>query len=228
MSESLGELYAAMAKAQGAIVAAIKDKSNPHFKSSYADLAGVWEACRKPLSDNGLSVMQFPLVSGDGWLHMETIVAHSSGQSVSRVFAIPLERANAHGYGSAITYARRFCLAAAVGVAPDDDDDGNAASQKKTGEPTRNVTPTASSLDRVRPDRLDHVTQVADEVRAFANAGAFEDAYLTIENCDLDADEMVHFWTLFDSKIRSAIKKVRQEIAQRAAIAKTQGQGNGI
>lgn len=221
-----------MAKAQGAIVAAIKDKSNPHYKSSYADLAGVWEACRKPLSDNGLSVMQFPLVSGDGWLHMETVVAHSSGQSISRVFAIPLEKANAHGYGSAITYARRFCLAAAVGVAPDDDDDGNAASLKqKSTEAPKGVTPTANSLERVRPERLDYMTQVADETHAFLNAGSVEDAVLVVENSTLDADEKVHFWTLFDSSERSKMKKTRQEMAQRAAIEKAksyQEASNGV
>ena len=59
-SESIKELATALAKAQGALKPAVKDSLNPHFKSKYADLASVWEACREPLSSNGIAIVQFP------------------------------------------------------------------------------------------------------------------------------------------------------------------------
>jgi len=63
-SDQISELTTALAAAQGLIEGALKDSSNPFFKSSYADLASVWDAIRKPLSDNGLSVMQFHRLMG--------------------------------------------------------------------------------------------------------------------------------------------------------------------
>jgi hypothetical protein len=107
-----------------------KDSTNPHFKTAYADLASVWDACRAPLANAGLSVVQ--LVSSDA-THaiIETILAHSSGEWVSSLLAVPLTKADAQGLGSAITYGRRYALAAIVGVCPADDD-GEAAVARPT------------------------------------------------------------------------------------------------
>jgi hypothetical protein len=107
-----------------------KDSTNPHFKTAYADLASVWDACRAPLANAGLSVVQ--LVSSDA-THaiIETILAHSSGEWVSSTLAVPLTKADAQGLGSAITYGRRYALAAIVGVCPADDD-GEAAVARPT------------------------------------------------------------------------------------------------
>lgn len=123
------KLAAALAKAQGAMSTAKKDSTNPHFKSRYADLASVWEACRKPLTDNGLSVAQL-LGYQDGTLGIRTILMHESGESLDG-FAPLLEKKDAtpQQLGSAITYMRRYSLMAMVGIAPDDDDDGNAAEE---------------------------------------------------------------------------------------------------
>jgi hypothetical protein len=98
-----------------------KDSTNPHFKTAYADLASIWDACRAPLANAGLSIVQ--LVSSDP-THaiVETILAHSSGEWVSSTLAVPLTKADAQGLGSAITYGRRYALAAIVGVCPADDD----------------------------------------------------------------------------------------------------------
>lgn len=125
-SDSIAALAASLAKAQGAIKGAVKDSDNPHFKSKYADLASVWEACREALSSNGIAVVQSPGTITDGRMFMTTLLCHQSGEWISDVATIPLGKADAHGYGSATTYARRFALAAFVGVAPEDDD-GNAA-----------------------------------------------------------------------------------------------------
>ena len=86
-SEHLTELFAALAKAQGQIEGAVKDKTNPAFRSKYADLGACWDACRKPLSDNGLAVVQMPHIGPDGWT-LETMLTHSSGQWLSDEFTL--------------------------------------------------------------------------------------------------------------------------------------------
>jgi hypothetical protein len=124
------ELATAMAKAQGQIKTALKDSKNPHFKSSYADLTSVWDACREALSKNGFSVIQRTDFEAGGEVWLETMLLHSSGEHVSSRYPLRPAKADPQGYGSAITYARRYCLAAIVGVVADEDDDGNAASQR--------------------------------------------------------------------------------------------------
>lgn len=130
MSNNINELAAALAKAQGTIRAAAKDKENPHFRSRYADLASVWEACRAPLSSNGLAVFQTTTVADDGGTILVTTLAHSSGQYMTSAMPVRPVKGDPQGLGSALTYIRRYALSAMVGVAPDDDDDGNAASDK--------------------------------------------------------------------------------------------------
>lgn len=128
-SEQINELGAALAKAQGLIEGAKKDSANPFFKSKYADLASVWEACRKHLSDNGLSVTQCPEESENG-IAVETMLLHSSGQWIKSRYTMPVSKLDAQAVGSAITYARRYALASIVGIAPEDED-GNAAAKAK-------------------------------------------------------------------------------------------------
>ncbi len=129
-SETIADLAAAMAVAQTSIEGALKDSNNPHFKSKYADLSAVWSAWQKVGPANGLSVMQFPGECESGRMEMTTLLAHKSGQWIKAALSIPLSKVDAQGYGSATTYARRYALAAAVGIAPEDDD-GNAASNPK-------------------------------------------------------------------------------------------------
>ena len=128
-SEQINELAAAMAKAQARIEGAAKDKTNPAFRSKYADLGAVWDAVRAPLSDNGLAVVQFPRKTETG-IEVETVLMHSSGQWMSDTLAFPISKPDAHGHGGGITYARRFSLQSICGVAPVDDD-GNAAAGKE-------------------------------------------------------------------------------------------------
>lgn len=131
MSETMKELYTALAKAQGQIEGASKERENLHFKSKYADLASVWDAIRAPLSANGLCVIQLPELLADGKMILRTILAHSSGSQIETVYPLNPVAQTPQGYGSAITYARRYTLMAITGVAPEDDD-GNAASGHKT------------------------------------------------------------------------------------------------
>jgi hypothetical protein len=124
-SEQINELAAALAKAQGAIKGATKDTANPFFKSKYADLASVWDACRAELTANGLSIIQ--TTDDSQGVTVVTTLAHSSGQWIRGRLTMRPVKDDPQGIGSAITYARRYALAAMVGVAPEDDD-GNAAS----------------------------------------------------------------------------------------------------
>jgi hypothetical protein len=127
-SPTTAALDDALVKAQSQIKNASKDSVNPHFKSKYADLASIWEACKEALAKNNIAVTQWPVASEDQKLHLITRISHK-GEFMQGRIAIPMDKQNAHGVGSAITYAKRYALAAALGVA-DEDDDGNAASKK--------------------------------------------------------------------------------------------------
>lgn len=133
-SESIKELATALAKAQGEFSGAAKDSINPHFRSRYADLESVVSAIKPVLTKHGLSFIQ---VSHDtqSSAAIETLIMHSSGEWISAgVVSVPVSKNDAQGYGSAMTYARRYSLSAAFGIAPEDDD-GNAASKAPRQEP---------------------------------------------------------------------------------------------
>lgn len=122
----LGELFGALSKAQGSIRNATKDAQNPHFKSRYADLASIADACRDALSANGIAVLQIPFNDGQD-VGVVTRLGHASGQWIEGRLKVAPAKWDAQGLGSVITYCRRYCLAAMAGVAPGDDDDGEAA-----------------------------------------------------------------------------------------------------
>jgi hypothetical protein len=127
-SDQIGDIVAALALAQLGIKGAQKDSTNPHFKSSYADMASVWDACHEALNSNGIAVLQIPIKS-NGKQILVTLLAHKSGQWFRGECDINPVKNDPQGIGSAITYLRRYCLSSMAGVAPrEDDDDGEAAS----------------------------------------------------------------------------------------------------
>lgn len=128
-SDSIAALAAALAEAQGEMENASKNSTNPHFKSKYADLAEVLNTVRPVLSKHGLSVTQFPSY-GEGLVHVETIIAHKSGEWMSEKCSAPAQKQDPQGVGSAISYLRRYSLAAVCGIAQEDDD-ANAATKLK-------------------------------------------------------------------------------------------------
>lgn len=149
MTESIAHLATALATAQGNMRAAAKDSKNPHFRSTYADLASAWDACRDILAENGISVVQIPSSKDGQTVTVSTVLAHKSGEWMAGDLTLPLERKNAQGAGSAITYARRYSLMAMVGIAPDDDD-GNAAClppTQKSNNKTQYNKPAAQTQD---------------------------------------------------------------------------------
>jgi len=141
-SEQINELAGALAKAQGQIVPAKFDGQNPHLKNRYTTLAAVWDAIRKPLSDNGLAVAQIVVTEPDG-MFLLTRLMHSSGQYVQATYPIAAGDnrgvSAAQAVGSALTYARRYSLTALVGVVSDDDDDGNSAADPQQQRQRKSV-----------------------------------------------------------------------------------------
>ena len=129
-SESIKNLAAALSKVQGELTYAKKDSANPFFKSRYADLESVWDACRSLLAGNGLSVIQMPGNYFEGRMWLVTRLCHESGEWIEQEMSLPVSKPDAQGAGSALTYMRRYALAAVVGVVQADDD-GNSAVQSK-------------------------------------------------------------------------------------------------
>jgi hypothetical protein len=122
----LDKIAPALVAAQAKITFATKDSTNPHFKNRYADLQSVIEAIKGPLNENGIAFIQTPSKSEAGFLSLTTMLIHTSGQFISDTASIPLPKNDPQGYGSALTYGRRYGLAAICGLFQADDD-GEAA-----------------------------------------------------------------------------------------------------
>jgi hypothetical protein len=144
-SDEFGEIAAALAAAQGKMDHAAKDRTNPHFKSKYADLASVLDACRPHLSAGDLAIIQPPaIVMGDeragAMVRVEPWLVHTSGQWFSTSLDAAVPNIQAQTIGSAITYLRRYGLAAMAGIAPEDDD-GNAGTRTTETPPGQRHVP---------------------------------------------------------------------------------------
>lgn len=122
------ELITALAKAQGEMTHAAYDSKNPHFKSRYASLASVIDAVRGPLTRHGICYVQRVTTTPDA-IGVETVLYGHGSQIETGVVLVPVNAPTAHALGSALTYAKRYSLAAACGISADEDDDGNAATE---------------------------------------------------------------------------------------------------
>jgi hypothetical protein len=140
-SESIANLVKSLARVQASLTPAKKDSTNPFFNSKYADLSSVWESCRELLAKNGLSVIQGNSVGANNTVIVETILAHESGEWIQSELSMPLAKNDPQGVGSAITYGRRYGLAAMIGIVADVDDDGNAASANNGNGNVRAMRP---------------------------------------------------------------------------------------
>lgn len=134
-SEQLDKFGVDFAKAQSEMGGAVKDSNNPFFKSKYADLTSVWKASKEALHNNGFSVIQSP-IDCDGRIGVSTLLLHKSGQWIKDKFTLGVKKQNdPQADGSSITYARRYALAAFVGVCPVDDDAEGVMMRKAKKEP---------------------------------------------------------------------------------------------
>jgi hypothetical protein len=141
------KIAAAFVKAQRHFAPALKTATNPHFKSRYVDLAGCVEAVMDALNEHGIGLVQRTHES-QGGVNVETLFVHESGETMSAgTLHVPAPKHDPQGYGSALTYARRYSLMAACGIAPEDDD-GNAASQSVTADQAANIKALAEEVGK--------------------------------------------------------------------------------
>lgn len=204
------EIAAALVKAQRAFQPALKTSTNPHFRSRYADLAACVEAVIGALNDSGIALIQLTHEHNDGVI-VETTFVHESGETFSagRLF-VPAAKGDPQGFGSALTYARRYSLMAACGHAPEDDDGnaGAAAVRKAAGKIDAKVSPTEEAWKSVDPETQRFLRNVARDVTAAMPDS--DKALSLLEMADLDNDRKAALWHLLDSTTRSAIKRAKE------------------
>ena len=200
------KIAAALVKAQKAFGPALKTSSNPHFKSRYADLSACVEAVIDGLNSNGVALIQRTHDCSDG-VTVETVFVHESGETFEAgKLHVPASKQDPQGYGSALTYARRYSLMAACGIAPEDDD-GNAATKTapkaKTGVAADVL---ATNTQPLTAQELSYLDELASEVQAlFAEQGA-ADAFHRIEKDKLDDIQKIYLATKLPSAVRNQIK----------------------
>lgn len=143
------QIASALVKAKKAFNPALKDKTNPAYRSKYADLGACIEAVEVGLLDNGIFMYQRTFEDATG-VTVETVFIHESGEKLEcGKLHVPAAKQDPQGYGSALTYARRYSLMAACGIAPEDDD-GNAASRKHPSSSIIAAFNKCASLDEVQ------------------------------------------------------------------------------
>ncbi len=144
-SATLGKLAKALAAAQAELQDAKKDSVNPHFKNRYSSLSSVRAALQAVLPKHGLATVQTTEPHGDAGVCVVTWLLHESGEWIRGALFLPVGKKDAQGFGSALSYARRYALAAIVGISSDDDDDGHQAAQN--GKPDTKPGPSKSGSD---------------------------------------------------------------------------------
>jgi hypothetical protein len=190
------EIASALVKAQKEFGPALKSSTNPAFRSRYADLSACVEAVIDALNNNDIFMMQ-PTHECDNGVIVETIFIHSSGEQISSgKLHVPATKHDAQGYGSALTYARRYSLMTACGIAPEDDD-GNNASKPKAA-PAKPVAQTKASPPPAKIEGKEGPWQLKVSIEPqgeFADwAGIVMDAtMLGLEQAATEADVMALF-----------------------------------
>lgn len=158
-------ISAALVAAQAKMGKALKDSENPHFRSKYADLSSVMAACMPALNAEGIAVIQ-PTTDEDGQRYVKTILLHgASAETLECRVPLIVNKNDMQGYGSAVTYARRYGLMCMAGIAPEDDD-GNAAAnaapkyEPKQRRPERKTEPSAVDMAAESLSRASSVEQL--------------------------------------------------------------------
>ena len=219
------EIAKALVNAQKGFNPALKSADNPFFKSKYADLGACVDAVLDSLNNNGIALVQNCHESTDGVI-VETIFLHESGETLSTGrLHVPAGKHDAQGYGSALTYARRYSLMAACGIAPEDDD-GNAAA--KTTEKKGKTNAAKNVLGKkpyftgdgieISKEREGELEAVIAKTLKWCAESRFADALLEMDNNAADNEEKLFMWSFLDSTARSAITK--EVAAQKAKYLK--------
>ena len=208
---SIAKITPAFIAAKKQFSPALKQRENSHFKNKYADLAACIEAVNEALLENGIAMYQETFDDPNG-VTIETVFLHESTEMIrSGKLHVPASKQDAQGYGSALTYARRYSLMAACGIAGEDDD-GNAAT--KVPPPAVKATPvSAKPITRDTFDKMDAETQEwlrnhAMHAIAFMAKGNFVEAQAYLHDLELDADLRTAMFSLFDSKQRTGLSNL--------------------
>lgn len=219
------EIAAAFIKAKKAFAPALKDKTNPHFRSKYADLGACIEAVDDALLANGIAMYQETTPDQAGVV-VETILLHESGESIrSGKLHVPASRIDPQGFGSALTYARRYSLMAACGIAPEDDDGNAAVTAQKAPSGLSAASVKADAFDALEADEKAWIQDLADAVTAMVQKGQLADAVADIDHAipqegpkrhDKCVEYKVALWGRLDSKTRTALTKYRNQLKEAA------------
>lgn len=229
-SQNINELAAALAKAQGSFTAIKKDKqakiksnTGASYEYNYADLAGIMDAIRTPLSSNGLACVQAITMTESG-LILQTRLLHSSGQWIGSTYPLP-SGGRAQEMGSAQTYARRYALCALIGIVAEDDDDGAGAEETKPAPRSKAKPPVPPQTSAPPPDGRFHLMHPNGRVASSHNRVS---EWLAALETEMGASDQPHLWWAVNGadakqiavKFPQAAEKVA-ELEELAAFGKT-------
>ena len=175
-SESIAALAKAIALSQLHVENAMKSSTNPHFKSKYADLAEILNTVRPVFSANGIAIVQTPTFES-GVASVETMLCHESGEFISSVCSSPVSKQDAQGIGSAITYLRRYSLAAMCGVAQEDDDGNGASDKDKPKQPSNKPQPQTKPAPEVKKLSNDEREMGVKDMKAAPDEAALKQVW---------------------------------------------------
>jgi hypothetical protein len=201
-SEKMEAIAAAIVKAQKLVVNAKKSSTNPHLKSTYANLGDVLDAVDGALETCDLAVIQTPTESDDSKLHLETMILHTSGQWMSETMVMPLPKQDPQGYGAALTYARRYHLCAMLKITQEDDDGQGA---KASVSHSAKMIESAKTMEELQ-------TIFKDEYRKF-DAGSPEQKILI----DAKDSQKVKLSAPFDPKALNIAKPEQKKAEEKQA-----------
>ena len=191
-SDTIAEIAKALSIAQSQMTGAKKDSKNPFFKSDYSDLTSVMQAISAPFADNGLCFIQSPGFA-EGLITVTTRIIHTSGEWLEGTTCLPPTKNDAQGFGSAITYGKRYSLQAMAGV-PSVDDDGQAA--VKHAVPIKKTEPKLNAKNTGLCQAMKEALEMEDYPVVYEN-------YRSIGS----AEDTSAVWFYFDSKERALMKK---------------------
>jgi len=199
------KISSAFVAAQKAFGPALKTNTNPHFKSKYADLSACIEAVIDALHANGIAMIQ-KTINVDSGVCVETVFVHDSGETLSSgPLHVPAAKQDPQGYGSALTYARRYSLMAACGIAPEDDD-GNAGTKAARDQGTPNK---ATSK---KPDEGSFASYQKISDQAAQQANKNDPAAIEVAVADgRAADVALHLVTLNQTQLDKVWSKLKPE-----------------
>jgi hypothetical protein len=203
-SAEIKDLVAALAKAQGMMKPAVFNRVNPHFKSRYADFASCMDACRLPLSENGLATIQY-CETIDGKLSLVTMLAHTSGQWMRSEFPLITSKMDSQGIGSAITYAKRYSLCGMVGIVADEDGDDDGEASVGREKPKGNQAQPSQNNDAKTP------------IEKVGNAEVIALTTL-ISNLDKEGNKSFHDWIKKDFNA-SSIQDIPKNCFERCMVS---------